>query len=109
MREGSPPLKPIVEGSAFTAAMPQAAAFYGQVGRSFDLGPHVATVVKAAIALRRAVQADDYPLVNALYREFRVRKIEPAYAVESGYELGVSADEMRAFAARHRSRQREAA
>lgn len=98
-------MRPLLDGQALKAQMPQAAEFFAGcaeiTGRE-----HVVACIRAAIALRRLVDADDYEGVRALYRECRRLKIEPAHAAENGWELGVSAEAMTEFAARHRARQR---
>ena len=114
-----PGLEPLLDGTQLAARMPQTAAFLRAAaeleagGYGANLTPdqckrratdYVRECVRLAIALRRAVAADDYPQVSALYREARALGVDrPAYAVEAGLELGVHDDEMRAFAARHRA------
>lgn len=124
--------EPLLDGGRIRDRMPQTAAFLrsaatlmgGDEAEHGHLPPaerarraaadsqraeaYVRDCVRLAIALRRAVQADDYALVGALYREAAARQIAPAHAVEGGLELGVGEDEMRAFAARHRAARRNA-
>jgi hypothetical protein len=99
------PLQPLLDGAQFKARMPQAAQLAAGVadlcGREYATG-----CIRLAIALRQAVLADDYPLVSALYAEAKRNGLTPMYATEQGIELGVSDDEMRAFAARYRAQRR---
>lgn len=88
------------------AALPPSEAARLAAAASQRAEAYVRDCVRLAIALRRAVAADDYPLVCALYREAGARGLVPAHAVEGGLELGVGEAEMRGFAARHRAARR---
>lgn len=98
----------LLDASTLRTAMPSVAAFYAQMA-AFDRPGYIVECIKAAIALRTAIDADDYQQVQALFRECKRRRIEPVHAAEAGVELGVSHDEIRAFAARHRALVRAAA
>jgi len=106
-----PKPQPVTDGALLPSLMPEAAKFYAGCAAAFTGMPHVEACIAGAIALRQAIDADDYPLVNALFREFGAQKIEPVHALEQHpihgqVELGVSPDEIRAFAQRHRAARR---
>ena len=58
----------------------------------------VAGLVRTAMEIRRAFDADDFRAVSAVY----ARRAGWINASEGGYQLGVPEADMRAFAARHR-------
>jgi hypothetical protein len=97
----------LVDATDLLRDMPEVGQFFVRIAE-LD-GENVRLCIRAAIALRRAVAADDYPQVSALYAEFKRRRIEPAHGLEGDVELGVSDDEMRSFVARHRAARRAAA
>lgn len=67
----------------------------------------VRAMVRTAVALRNAVNADDFDCVNALFRA-HAPQTGRVWWREGGYELGVSDEDMAAFAARHRAARRAA-
>lgn len=67
----------------------------------------VRAMVRTAVALRNAVDTDDFDCVNALFRA-HAAQTGRVWWREAGYELGVSDSEMAAFAARHRAARRAA-
>lgn len=67
----------------------------------------VRAMVRTAVALRNAVDADDYECVNALFRA-HAAQTGRVWWREAGYELGVGDAEMHAFAERHRAARRAA-
>jgi hypothetical protein len=96
------PPSPLLDAASLRSTMPSVAGFYRWavelVGRE-----HVVASIRAAIALRHAVEAEDVAQVEAIGRECRNRGIEPVHAVEGGVELGVSPDAVRAVTARPRA------
>lgn len=99
-------MQSLTDGKRFRELMPQAAAFYARMAELTGRD-HVAACLKAGMALRRALDADDFAQVGTLYRQWRGQGIEPAHAKESGWQLGAAVAEVRGFAARHRAWQKE--
>jgi hypothetical protein len=97
-------LRPLLDASELRRCMPATAEFLSAVHNEVGKAVGVPAAVRAGIALREALDVDDYELVRALFRELRSRGTWPAHAVENGWQLGAAESEIAAFAARHRAR-----